>query len=105
MDTGGLPKVSPGRPNEGDGVPLLKLCRVRGGSTGAECESLGATIGGGNNVAGWITAPAAGWMTMFSGRPKLGGSITPPSAGLPKIAGTVIALPTGGGTGGGGYTD
>ena len=106
MDTGGLPKVNPGGTNGGDGVPLLKLCRVRGGSTGAEYESLGATMGtcGGNGVAGWIKPPAAGWMTMLSG-PKLGGSITPPPAGLPKTVGTIGALPTGGGTGGGGYTD
>lgn len=105
MDTGGLPKVSPGAINGGDGVPLLKLCRVRGGSTGAEYDSLGAIMGGGNNVAGWVTAPAAGWITMLPGGPKLGGSITPPPAGLPKTAGTIGALSIVGGISGGGYTD
>jgi len=83
---------------------VLKLCRVRGGSTGMGCKPLGATPGGGNIVAGWTTAWAGGWMTMASDGLKLGGSITP-LVGEPKTVGTIGAAPTGGGIGGGGYID
>lgn len=112
MDPGGLPNVCPGGVNGGDGVPLEglsmvigiggtrgvpKLCRVRDGSMGTNCGSLGAAMGGGNTVGGRITISS-------SGRLKLGGSITSP-AGLPKTPGAMGASPTGGGTGGGGYAD
>lgn len=82
---------------------VLESCRIRGGSAGTCCESLGATNGGRNIGAGWITASAAGWMMMSSGGLKLGGSVTPPT-GVPK--GRMLgALMAGGGMGGGGYID